>query len=482
MKNVHFYIALALFLFTTATMFAEESYNYKNKWDLRLRISDTNDGEFLDKIERNEEKTDWETEPEKVLQSLFPAVKANDKVFFANAFDFNTTKQPRIYEYFNWMRPYAKYWGRLDVMALGRSVSDKNIVFFAVVTEDEPSIPSDHYDEITPGFKKVIYLKKGTDGWKVYLDYNDKQLETLLDEEIFVSRAGFSFPSKKFAWSEAMSKKFDREVKKKNERFEKIDFEFFLSSNSKYYPKEDLERKYKLLKAMRESDPELCACKTLKDEFVCMLKKGMIKVFGKPIVISNIGASLEEGISDSNPFDFIRKHLHAVYTEPDRIVKWPSGLETVSENYYRKNNLKTYQIIYYTTLEFDGEYYCQLSGLLFNPDNILGGKCKEDQFRLKKYPGDKWDFADSPERPSFLNNINQTNACLDHIINRDNTKEERLYGLTGFGFREKLEKYGFSPVFWIHKQEECIPYKPGMELKSITTLKMDDDTFKNTIK
>lgn len=479
---------ILLYIFTLAITLSAfyskaEDYDYKKSWEIRARIGGLSSLNCLITVEDNFDKYDWEPEPEKVVLTLFSLASTGDNKAFSSYFEQKTDKD-NIEKFYDWLSLYTKYWDTMDIVAVGHSLVDSNLVFFAVVSGNEKmteliGIDMDTQETLMKGFKKVIYLRKTNDVWKVDLNFSDKNLEALIDEEVFISCytvEGDNELRKK--------KRIEKEKKKREENakeWEGKELSDFIESNSEYYAKEDLIRKYHLIRKLNSSDRELKACNTPRNTFVYLIKNGLAKVLERPILIPDIGAPLEKGISGTNPVDFIRRRFYDEYTKPDENRKMPNGYEFTAKNLLRRDNQKTFQIIYYTKLEFDGEFFYQLSGLLFNPQDRNMGKCGEYGVRLKVGSENILDDADTLlGKSSFLGALRHTNASLDQIIRDDKTNDEYLYGCSGSGFEAKLKKHGLYPLFRIHEDKDCMPFKPGMDLESLPTLKIDENTFKET--
>ncbi|HBC89608.1 MAG TPA: hypothetical protein DCZ94_21940 [Lentisphaeria bacterium] len=474
MKRILLYLCLAG-IFSILPTFSPkaEDYDYGKDWDVRARLDVSDFFNCLITIKNNEEKYPWEAEPAKTVQALFVNAKLQDEKAFSSLFDAKADAKD-VRKFYEWFSLYAKYWETMEIVSAGHSKADPSLAFFAVVSGEEPRedpfvVDRDTRITMMKGFKRVIYLRKTGNLWKVELGYKDKNLENLLDLEVFLSCRNLD---KDLDLKKKMLEKKEKiNLENKLEEARKQDIQEFMDSYSKYYSKEDLMRKYRLMGKINQGN------------FKELLKAGLVKVLEKPIIISNIGAPLEDGISDKNPVDYIRRELYGTYTAPmEEIVKLPdSGREVSWPNWMRKNNQKTFQVLYYASLEFDGEIYCYIGGFLFNPDDRMKGKCKEDTYRLKKSPGGIYAYPSKGE-DSLLAGIAQTNVCLKHIIWNDISKDEYWHGFTIASYEEKLKKRSFYPLFRVHDEKDCTPYMPGIDIEKLPTVKIDETTFKEPLK
>jgi len=397
-----------------------------------------------------------------------------------------------------------------------KKVNNNKIYLLVFATTDEKF----NADDMVPHLRRIMYAKEQNGKLLFIRNYHEKQLEKLIRNELYPSIVTYTNRPLRERKLIIQFKKNKKKLLEKQDRLDNFNECFFSEENGPIFKKLGYTKKemWKLFNESREYCKQFDDWHSLSEkpytlEIQYAVKKGIIKIYEKPILIKNFLTADKPLIQ--KPKTFLDRLYLEVYENahiPDR-----PNTETAKDYYgniildengkpimyggfvneYKKYKWNYFQLWGYSIMKFRDAEYCTLTGILYS-------KNKENNIKLKHYnfyaitengkrkfytfediainthildPGTPIEYKSNKwlEIVTLKTWIPDFFPEIERIIMPGNLT---VRNIPRKDYEQKINAIPLKEFFSIKPESECLPYTPGMEFTDPPIKNKNNFSFK----
>ena len=373
-------------------------------------------------------KPEWQVPLKQLVATMMESVRAKDRAKFGSLVCSPEKMQKETDAAYKYWRQYMDAWN-YDIPVMGKAKSE-DLYFVVLASErfsfrdtrpDDAPKPDETNDD---GFQKVIYFRKIDGQYRLDPSHKDKDLEELVDNELFEKEIAYRLRSEDKSFKE-WKKRTDEWKEKEKRHAEDVirnnhlsaDFTDLICSLSdeKKKGKSDKEL-YRLSRRLGEemSDKLWEKRNTDSDNGKVLLEKGCLKILKKPLIFHSDGKEMKFPV-----LSMMQKNVNEIISQER---KWEKAYPDQSPFIPKVKGMDTVEILAYThfTVHCIDNEYLVIFALAYNSK-----ECEKPEQAISNVScffvrdGDRWVGRPSEEWDKKSGGFEKTNHLEDYLIGWD---------------------------------------------------------------